>query len=258
MTPQIAPYGSWKSPITGEMTISGKNVADPIGFGLIVLDGQDVYWIEPRPEEQGRSVVVQRKADGTIVERTPAPFNVRTRVHEYGGGAFAVKDGVVYFSNFADQRLYRVAPGGTPESITAEGAWRYADGTMDVQGNRMICVREDHMVAGREAVNTLVSVALDGSGETRVLVAGNDFYSTPRLSPDGSRLAWLTWNHPNMPWDGTELWVASINNEGKLAQAEKVAGGLSESIFQPEWSPEGILHFVSDQTGWWNLYRWQN
>ena len=258
MTPQIAPYGSWKSPITAEMTIAGKNVADPIGFGQIALDGQDVYWIESRPQEQGRSVVMQRKADGTVVERTPVPFNVRTRVHEYGGGAFTVNDGVVYFSNFADQRLYRVAQGGMPETITPEGAWRYADGTVDAQRNRMICVREDHTVAGREAVNTLVSVVLDGSGETRVLVSGNDFYSSPRLSPDGSHLAWLTWNHPNMPWDGTELWVGELNADGLMERAERVAGGVDESIFQPEWSPDGVLYFISDRSGWWNLYRWED
>ena len=135
------------------------------------------------------------------------------------------------------------------------GEFRYADATIDQARDRLICVREDHTVAGREAVNTLVSLRLDGnetSGE--VLVSGNDFYSSPRLSPDGSRLAWLTWNHPNMPWDGCELWVGQLGADGRVAKSECVAGGPEESIFQPEWSPDGKLCFVSDRSGWWNLY----
>jgi dipeptidyl aminopeptidase/acylaminoacyl peptidase len=229
-------------------------VAGTIGLGQIALDGADIYWVELRPAERGRSVVVRRTPDGQTVDLTPPPFNTRTRVHEYGGGAFVLSDGVVYFSNFADQRLYRQDPGAEPRPITPEAELRYADGVILRRRKRMICVREDHTVAGREAVNTLAEVALEGDGG-RVLVSGNDFYSSPRLSPDGTRLAWLTWNHPQMPWDGTELWVGELKGDGSLGKMERVAGGASESIFQPEWSPDGVLYFVSDRTGWWNLYR---
>jgi len=179
-------------------------------------------------------------------------------VHEYGGGDFTVSDSMIYFSNFADQKLYRLVPGAEPQPITLTENMRYADGAVDHWRNRLIYVREDHTMPGREAVNTLVSLMQDGSGDGRVLVSGNDFYSSPRLSPDGSRLAWLTWNHPNMPWDGTELWVGELQPDGSLGRCELVAGGLEESIFQPAWSPDGILHFVSNRSGWGNLYRWRD
>ena len=250
--PQVALYGSWKSPITTDLIVS-----ETIRFGQIALDGQDVYWLESRPSEGGRSVIVRRTRGGQITDLLPPPFNARTSVHEYGGGSFVTSDGTIYFSNFADQRVYRLTPGSEPQPITHGENLRYADGVIDRQRGRMICVREDHTVAGREAVNTLVSLALDGS-DTRVLVSGNDFYSSPRLSPDGSRLAWLTWNHPNMPWDGTELWIGELRADGSLGYSEHVVGGTDESIFQPEWSPDGDLHFVSDRTGWWNLYCWRN
>ena len=247
--PQTAPYGSWKSPITPDLMVSDK-----IGLDRIVLDGPDIYWIESRPSEGGRNVVVRRAADGEIGDVTPPEFNVRTRVHEYGGGAYTVDDGTVYFSNFDDQQLYRQRPGSEPEALTPPGDLRYADHVVDRRRGRIICVREDHTSEASEAVNTLVGVPIDG-GEVQVLVSGADFYSTPRPSPDGSRLAWLSWDHPNMPWDGTELWAGELDGAGKVARSRKVAGGPEESIFQPAWSPDGVLHFVSDRSGWWNLYR---
>jgi len=250
---QVTPYGSWRSPITSYLIVS-----ETIGLGQIALDGKNIYWVEMRPAEGGRNVIVQRTPDGRTTDVTPAPFNARTRVHEYGGGDFVVADGTVYFSNFTDQRLYRQDPGAEPRPITPEADLRYADGIIDRRRGRMICVREDHIVAGREAINTIVSLGLDGGDSGQVLVSGNNFYSSPRLSPDGSRLAWLTWNHPNMPWDGTELWVAELKADSSLGRTERVAGGVDESIFQPEWSPNGILYFVSDRTGWWNLYRWRD
>lgn len=254
--PQIAPYGSWKSPITTELM-----TAQTIGLSQVVLDGTDVYWLESRPLEGGRNALMKCALGAEPVECLPSAFNVRTRVHEYGGGAYAVFDGVIYFVHFADQRLYRQLPGGLPEALTPAGAHRYADFALDRAHNRLICVREDH-TGGGEPVNTLVSIPLEGGSAGEVLVSGFDFVSSPRLSPDGTKLAYLTWNHPNMPWDGTTLWVAEIrDDDGALGErplrlrSSQVAGGKTESIFQPEWSPEGILHFVSDKSGWWNLYR---
>ncbi|HIK33528.1 MAG TPA: S9 family peptidase [Oscillatoriales cyanobacterium M59_W2019_021] len=247
---QIARYGSWRSPITSEAI-----VADIIRLGEIAPTPDAVYWVEGRPQEGGRNVVVRRTADGRIEDVTPAEFNVRTRVHEYGGGAFLVDGETVYFVNFADGRLYRQVVGGEPEAITPEGQWRYADFAIDRPRDRLLGIREDHTGEG-EAVNTIVGIGLDGTIE--VLVSGNDFYASPCLSPDGTKLAWLTWNHPQMPWDGTELWVAEIREDGSLGEAQFVSGGTNESVFQPQWSPDGVLYFVSDRADWWNLYRWQN
>ncbi|MCI0897931.1 MAG: S9 family peptidase [Chloroflexi bacterium] len=250
--PTTAPYGSWQSPITTDLIVSGS-----IGLGQLALDGEDIYWVEMRPSEGGRMVLVKRTPDGGIVDITPESFSVRTRVHEYGGGAFLVHQGAVYFSNYADQRMYRQDQGGEPRPITPEASMRYADGCFDAARNRIICVREDHTSFG-EAVNTIVSVDATGHREQKILYQGSDFCSNPRLSPDGSTLAWLTWDHPNMPWDGTSLLTASFDDQGLLGEPQVVAGGKTESIFQPEWSPDGVLHFVSDRSGWWNLWRWEN
>lgn len=253
MTPHIAPYGSWKTPITSDLVVAGST---PLGG--VTLDGDAVYWLEGRPQEGGRYVLVQQTSSGpqTI---TPAGFNVRTRVHEYGGGSYTIHQGVIYFVNFADQRLYRQPPGGVPEAVTPEGAYRYADGVVLPNG-RFLCVREDHTHSDQDASNSLVTLALDGQDSGTVLASGYDFYSTPRVSPDGTQLLWLAWNHPNMPWDGTELWLADLilNNEAvEIANARCIAGGAQESIFQPAWGPDGALYFVSDRSNWWNLYRWQ-
>jgi len=250
MTMTTTPYGSWKSPITTDLI-----VADSVSLGQIELDGDDIYWVEMRPQEGARNIVVRRTPDGTTTDITPTLFNVRTRVHEYGGACFAVSNGVVMFSNFADQRVYRQDSGGEPRPLTPEVGLRYGDGVIDRRRNLMFCVREDHTVEGREAVNTIVSLDIENGGEGTVLASGNDFYSSPALSVDGTKLAWLTWNHPHMPWDGTELWTAEVNDDGSLGNAQMVAGGDEDSIFQPEWSPDGTLYFVSDRTGWWNLYR---
>ena len=200
-------------------------------------------------------MIVRRMPDGSMQDVTPMPFNVRTTVHEYGGRCSLIDGDTVYFSNFADQRLYVQKLDSAPQPLTPEVPWRYADPIIDRRRGRLICVREDHSQEGREAENTLVAIDLNDGANQKVLVSGSDFYSTPRLSPDGARLAWLSWNHPNLPWDGTELWVAALEADGSLGQAELVAGGPEESIFQPEWSPDGMLYFVSDRSGWWNLYR---
>ncbi len=258
--PRTAPYGSWISPISAQSLVAGT-----VGLGDIALDGDTIYWSESRPQEGGRVVLVRRDPDGTTTDVTPAPFSVRTRVHEYGGGAYAVADGTVVFSNDADGRLYRQHVGGAPEPLTPEPpaprARRYADLLIDSTRDRVIAVREDHTVAGREPVNTLVSVTLGNAGGAdagAVLIDGADFYASPALSPDGAHLAWLSWDHPNMPWDGTELWVAPLDAARRIGAPELVAGGPAESIFQPQWSPDGVLHYVSDRTGWWNLYWWRD
>lgn len=221
----------------------------------MMLDGEDIYWIERRPQEGGRKVIVRRSGDGRVTDVTPVPFNARTRVHEYGGGDYAVAEGKIVFSNYSDQRLYLQRPGSEPRPLTPAAERRYADGQIDRRRKLFFCVREDHTAPG-EAINTLVSIDLVEGGPGKILVSGNDFYSSPRLSPDGSLLAWLTWNHPNMPWDGTELWVGKLTEKASISETVRIAGGLTESIFQPEWSPEGNLYFVSDRTGWWNLYRY--
>lgn len=248
-----ASYGSWKSPITSELI-----VAETVKLGQLVPEGENIYWLEMHPSEGGRYVIVRRTPDGQMTDMTPMPFNVRTRVHEYGGGSYIVVDGTIYFSNFADHRLYKQTKDSGPQPITPEKEFRYADGVFDRHRNRLIYVREDHTIDGCEALNTLVSLDPGKNDGGDGLVSGNDFYSSARISPDGRHLAWLAWNHPNMPWDGTELWVAGFADDGRLIHSEKVAGGKTESIFQPEWSPDGILYFVSDRTGWWNLYRLQN
>jgi len=246
MTPQIAPYGAWISPISAQEVF-----AKAVGLGGIRTDGADLYWCEYRPD--GRTVIIRRSAGGMVTEITPVAYNVRTRVHEYGGGDYLVSGGVVTFSNFSDQQLYRQEVGEQPVRFTRLDGMRYADMVWDNAHSQIIAVREDHTDPARQAINTLVGINL--SGDELVLVAGNDFYSNPRLSPSGRHLCWLTWNHPNMPWDGTELWVAELLPDGSLGSHTLVAGGKAESIFQPEWSPDGSLYFISDRTGWWNLYR---
>jgi dipeptidyl aminopeptidase/acylaminoacyl peptidase len=250
----VAPYGTWTSPLTAARVTAGS-----LRFDHLVLDGDDLYWVEGRASEGGRGVVVRRTPDGRTTDVTPAGFNVRTRVHEYGGAAYTVDGGVVYFSNFADQRLYKQSGAAPPEPLTADGYY-YADCRVDRVRQRLLCVREDHTRPGSEPVNTIVAVPLaaaDGRARSRdvVLASGADFYSDPTLNGEGSRLAWIQWRHPNMPWDGTELWTAGVARDGTLVKPMQVAGGDDESIFQPEWSPDGQLYFVSDRTGWWNLYR---
>jgi dipeptidyl aminopeptidase/acylaminoacyl peptidase len=221
-------------------------------FGDSCLDGDTLYWVEGRPQEQGRYAVVRRTPDGKIEDVLPMPYSARTLVHEYGGGAMLVAEGIVYFTNYADQRLWRVRPGEAPRPITGEGALRFADFAHDRARNRLIAVCEDH-TSGGEPANRIVAIDLN-SGRVTTLVEGADFYSTARLSPDGRRLSWLAWNHPNMPWDDTELYVAEFAEDDSLDSPRLVAGEGDESIFQPAWAPDGTLYFVSDRTDWWNLY----
>jgi dipeptidyl aminopeptidase/acylaminoacyl peptidase/uncharacterized protein (DUF2132 family) len=246
---EVAPFGSWKSHVTADLI-----VGETIRLGQLAILGGDVFWTEGRPQEQGRNVLVWCSADGRTADLTPAPLNVRSRAHEYGGGAFTVGRKAGFFTNDADQQVWRIRADEAPQPLTADPGTRHADLAVDAHRKRLICVREDHRAVGKEAVATIVGIKLS-SGAAQVLVAGHDFFSTPRLSPDGRRLAWLSWDHPNMPWDGTDLWCAEVLADGTLGTHVKVAGGARESIFQPSWSPQGELHFVSDRSGWWNLYR---
>ena len=251
----VRPFGAWRSPVTSDLIVSKT-----VKLGEPWLAGDNIYWLEMRPEEQGRYVVVRCSADGGTKDLIPAPFNARTRVHEYGGGSYVLDKDRVLFSNFADQRIYAVPCTGPSEPlpITAEGHYRYADAVIDAGRGRLVCVREDHSDPDNEPVNTLVGVDLEGpAGHGHVLVSGADFYAAPRLSPDGRRLAWLSWNHPDMPWDGTELWVADLDPSGVPRAPERIAGGREESVIQPVWGADG-LYFLSDRSGWSNLYRWRD
>jgi dipeptidyl aminopeptidase/acylaminoacyl peptidase len=248
---KAAPFGSWASPITIELLLNGTV---SLGRGMSRWDGNDLYWTELRPSEAGRQVIV-RRSDGANTDVTPAGFNARTRVHEYGGGEFAVSGGTVWFANFDDQRIYIQERDGAPVAITAAVDIRHADLLVDAERRRIFAVREDHTTGASEAVNTLVALDWKGDRAAITVAGGNDFYSSPKLSPDGKRLAWLTWKHPNMPWDGTELWVGELDADGSATSARRVAGVPEESIFQPEWSPDGELYFISDRNDWWNIYR---
>jgi len=250
----VAPYGSWKSPITTEL-LTGGGV---IGFDDVAVGEDGIYWLERRPHEGGRSVLVFRPDGGEPVDVVPRDFNVRTRVHEYGGGAFWLHGAVGWCSSFADGRIYRFdGPGAEPQAVTPEppdpNVWRYADGSVTPDGRTVVCVRERHDVDG-EVVNELVAFAADGSSEPHVIASGRDFYSAPRISPDGGQLAWTAWDDPLLPFEGTDLCVGDLGADGAVTGGRRVAGGTAESVVQPVWSPEGVLHFVSDASGWWNLY----
>ncbi len=256
-----APYGSWKSPITSDLVTAGS-----LRLDSIVVDGTDVYWLESRAAEQGRSVIMRCDQEGGIVQLTPTNFSVRNRVHEYGGAAYTVQDGQIFFCNDTDQCIYQHFPGqavrlaspvvSNPQQKQAK-LRRYADLVIDTKRQRLICVHEDHRSIGMEAFNAIVSINLHDAQDLVILASGSDFYAHPRLSPNGEQLSWISWNHPHMPWDGNALTVATFQADGSLAPAQLVAGGDQEAIFQPQWSPGGVLHFVSDHTGWGNIYRYQ-
>lgn len=243
-------YGSWPSPISAA-TVAGGTLR--LQQPSVVDDC--IYWVEGRPAEKGRNVLMCDTGQGPR-ELTPAPFNVRTRALEYGGGAYAVSGDTVYFVHADDQCIYCLPGGGAPTRVTEPGDVRFADLLPDPARGRLLAVRENH-AAQPEPVLDLVAIALD-SGRITSLVEGSDFFSSPRLSPDGERLAWLTWEHPDMPWDATALWCATLDARGQVMAPESIAGGSRESILQPEWGPDGNLYFASDRTGWWNLYRWQD
>jgi dipeptidyl aminopeptidase/acylaminoacyl peptidase len=265
----MSPFGSWPTPITSELIVRAS-----ARLGDVAVEGDGVWWSELRPEEAGRTQLVHRRGDGPAVDLLPGGFNARTAAHEYGGGAWWVRGRTLWFANWDDQRLYRLLGRATPVPITPEPdvprGDRWADADLDPSGRWMALVREHHPVGGGPAdvVNEIVLLDTSGDLEPRPLVTGADFVSDPRFAPDGGRLCWLQWNHPDMPWDGTELFVADVQVEEsgpRPGTPTPVAGrphaapggsGDGESVFQPRWHPDGSLWFVSDRTGWWNLYRW--
>jgi dipeptidyl aminopeptidase/acylaminoacyl peptidase len=253
--PTIAPFGTWDSPISADLVArAGTRLSGAL------LDGGMAWWLEGRPAEDGRVVLMKTDDDREPVDAVPAGFNVRTMVHEYGGGAYTVHDGVAFASNFEDQRLFRIEPGADPVAITPDipgAAHRYADGRVTADGSLWIGVRERHEgTSSRDVVNELIALSTDGSAEPRIIAGGRDFYSSPRISPDGSKLSFLAWDLPWMPWDGCELFVADLARDGALGDPELVAGrDGEEAIWQPDWTPAGDLVFASDRSGWWNLER---
>ncbi|MDD7965828.1 dipeptidyl-peptidase 5 [Actinomycetospora lemnae] len=249
------PYGSWPTPITSELVVAAAVRLDdvrPDGRGGVV-------WGEGRAAEGGRTQLVHRSADGRMTELLGEGANARTAVHEYGGGAWWVHEGVVWYVDWADQRLRRLDPAGEPVVLTPEPEAprgdRYADGDVAPDGTWLVCVREHHPREGApatEVVNEVVRLDARAPSVPELLVTGPDFVAAPRLSPDATRLAWVSWDHPSMPWDDTVLTVRDLATGADTV----VAGGPGESVGEPVWQAGGSLHFLSDRTGWWNLYRW--
>ncbi|KUJ85016.1 S9 family peptidase [Microbulbifer flavimaris] len=249
------PFGSWKSPISADLLVAGS-----VRLGEATIADGNLYWLESRPAEKGRSVLVECTSRGDRRDVTPSPLSVRSKAHEYGGASYLVTDGVVYFVLADDQRIYRMGlHENTPQPLTPEGPFRHADLHLDRRRNRLLCVQEDYSPCAGDGEAQARIVAIDLTSETpqppQVLAEGADFYSNPALSPDGNRLSFLRWFHPDMPWDSTQLCLADLDAAGKPTAVEMVAGGNNESIFQPQWSPSGELFYVSDRSNWWNLYR---
>jgi len=265
MNKQALAFGSWPSPISGEQLTQGAvRLSEP------QINDAGSFWLCSRPEDKGRTTIIFQATGADPSQQReiiPAEFNVRTGIHEYGGGSYLADGEQVFFVNHKDQRVYQyrfLDKGAKPIALSPEGNYRYADFCVDIERNQLICVCEIHR-DDKEPKNCIIALKLDGSSTAgfNMLVFGNDFYSNPRVSPNGQTLSWLTWNHPYMPWDNTECMIASFTKLGLLEKHYKVAGGYIskdaqrlESIFQPQWSPTGELYFVSDRTGWWNIYRY--
>lgn len=252
--PQTLPYGSWPSPISADDVAAGSH---PVDGGRFV--GDQIWWLERMPAEGGRSAV-RRLVDGVAETLLPAPWDARSRVHEYGGGAWTTTDdGVLFFVEKTDQRVWSLRPGAQPRPLTpADLGMRFGD--LRVVGSEVWAVRETHGTDARVPRRDIVAIPADGTGAggagaLRTVVAGGDFVAYPAVSPDGKRLAWVAWNHPDMPWDATELRVGALV-DGRVPTWRAIAGGAGESVLQPEWTDAGDLLFVSDRTGWWNLCRW--
>ena len=245
-------YGGWPSPVSAQAVVQGSR-----GLSSLAVDGDFVYWVESRPEEGGRCTIMRRKkgqSEGEPQEVLPAPWNARTRVHEYGGRSMLVNNGVVWFTHFNDQRVYRMVIGEAPVAITPAANVRFGAFELDAPRHRLICIREDHRVSG-EPENTLVAIPLEGMSEGDVLFSGSSFVSAPGLSPDGKSVAFIAWNHPDMPWDNTTLWSADFAAGGKLEGLTEHNPDTGESAIDPQWDAEGNLYVLSDRNNWWSLYQ---
>ncbi|MBB3062226.1 S9 family peptidase [Microbulbifer rhizosphaerae] len=252
---KVAPYGSWKSQISADLLVQDSvRLSEPR-----LVDGC-IYWLESRPAEKGRSVLVRHCPKDGRRDITPAPLSVRSKAHEYGGASYLISDNTAYFVLADDQRIYRMnLDSQVPEAITPEGPYRHADLFLDRRRKQLLCVQEDSSpeAIGGEAIARIVAIHLEAPEKNppRILAEGTDFYSNPSLSPNGMRFSFLRWSHPDMPWDATELCLAELDDSGRPGTVKVVAGGGEESIFQPQWSPEGELFYVSDRNNWWNIYR---
>ena len=253
-----APYGHWESPITAAMVAKQRNSVQDI-----ISSGKSLLWLKCMSEEDGRlSIHSLPEAGEETSEYSPSPFNVRSKVHEYGGGACLYTDDAIYISNFKDQRLYRIYLSKTqtpsrPEPITPEGPFRYADATWDAKRKRIICVMENHSGSKEKPLNSLVEINPE-NGVVDTLCCGADFYAAPSISHDSNKLCWLSWKHPFMPWDSTYLWAAEFDSTGRLENKKHIAGSDDESVVQPKWAEDGSLYFISDKNNWWNIYQHKN
>jgi len=253
MTSTSQPYGTWRSPVSAK-AVAGKSLR----FGALQAQGKFLYWSESRPDEGGRGVIMRAGPDGVAEDVLPLPFSARSKVHEYGGGEYLVADGRVYFIDADTQDIHVIASGGPVQRLTSEAGTRFADMTYDATRARLIAVAEHHGKGAHSPENYLAAVALGGSGEERseTIARGQDFYASPRVSPDGRTLAWLAWDLPNMPWESAALYVADIAQDGSLANQRRIAGSDGSAVFQPAWSGHGKLYFVWDKNGYGMLYSW--
>ncbi|KAH3853802.1 hypothetical protein DPMN_096337 [Dreissena polymorpha] len=263
MSSTLSPYGSWVSPISSQLVSESSVSFQELHVDQSLSNPDTVYWSELRFDEGGRYVVCSHNIGMTGFKTwTPEGFSSRTRVHEYGGGAAFMRNGVVFFSNFTDQNMYRqTSPDAQPVLLTEKDReWRYADGCYNTKTGRIYCIREDHsgVKSGvtKEAVNTVVSLNPE-NGKQTIMASGKDFYSSPKVSPDGKKIAWVQWSRPNMPWDSTELMVAELTESSdgiKEDSVKLVAGGDGTSVMHPSWTTDNELLYISDVTDWWNLY----
>jgi dipeptidyl aminopeptidase/acylaminoacyl peptidase len=252
---KISPFGSWISPIKASLIAEGTS-RNPLSETFIEND--QIYWIESRPSEKGRNVIVMKKPSKPNQDILPEDFNARNSVHEYGGGVYCVKDGIIYFTNWDDQRIYKIKDNKitpiTPKSKPNKSI-RFADLIISPDGENLICIMETHN--NNSVDNEIVIIPTDGSSKPKTLLKGCDFYSSPRLNENGTKIAWICWQHPNMPFDETELHIAKFSTEGKLKNNKKIAGGNDESVMQPKWHGDQLF-FISDKTGWWKLNKYEN
>ena len=252
----IYPYGSWPSPITADLL-----TAQNLRFSEPQACGDELFWLETRPAEKGRNALVHLTANGERRDLLPEPYSIRTRAHEYGGGSYLVTPDFIICVLDSDQRVYhfnrhsKVLTALTPENPQHKTYFRFADFCWDNSRQRILAVREDHTSNEHFARSEIVAINLQAPYEIKVLVSGADFYSNPRLNSSDNVLSYLCWNHPQMPWDGSKCYCAELNTAGDIQRTQFIAGGTTESIFQPQWSPDDSLFFVSDRNNWWNIYR---